>query len=69
MKYRIVQKGDKFYPQTKALFFWSTTVRWAEESFSKTECWSYEEALQVLREIKSYGEKPKSDAVVHEVCL
>lgn len=69
IKYRIIQRGDKFYPQTKTLFFWSTVYQRCEEGFVKTECWSYGEALQVLKDIKAYKEKPQPDVVVHEVYL
>jgi len=69
VKYRIVQKGDKFYPQIKTLFFWETVYERCEEGFVKTECWTYGQALQVLRDIKAYEEKPKHGAVVHEVYL
>lgn len=69
MKYRIVQKGDKFYPQVKSFLFWSPIVSWNAEGFLKVECWSYEEALSALKEIKDREEREPETRTVHKVIL
>lgn len=68
MKYRIVQKGDKFYPQTKDFIFWCPVLQRNVEDMI-IECWSYKEAFDILKEIKRVKELPKEKVIIHEIYL
>jgi len=69
MKYRIIQKGNKFYPQTKTFLFWETIVQETEEGYLNVVCFNYEEALTILKDIKSHKDRKPEARTVHEVYL
>lgn len=57
MKYRILEKGGRFYPQSKLLFWWFNY----EDYYARTVFF-----LDLERAKKFFDDPPKKEEVIHQ---